>query len=315
MIKDKIRHLARIYLPVYLFEYGKMKIIYAGYSPIKRFYFARLFLNDNSRYKFKGMFRYSGIPELVDKMNVDMAISEVGNYTMAYFRNTEGNILPVWATIRIAIDRPDEVLFHKNRKVTHFKDIIRRINKHGLSYDVSNDRKLFSLFNEKFYKPYIAGRHGKEAFIEDLKVIWDVHRQPFMLIIREKGEIVGMSFCRISGDTLYLMRVGLKDGNQEYASHGAIGATYYFGVLEGKKRGCKFLDLGGGRAFLNDKLTRYKTGLGAEFEPELLPSKEYLWLWVNRRSSYAREYLEKNPFMYVDRHFRLVKSSAEEASG
>ncbi len=44
-----------------------------------------------------------------------------------------------------------------------------------------------------------------------------------------------------------------------------IGAIYYFGILEGQKTGCKYLNVGGTQPFLSDGLTRFKLGLGAEF--------------------------------------------------
>jgi hypothetical protein len=216
-------------------------------------------------------------------------------------------MLPVWATMRINIDRPTHEIFNKNRNVTNFKDVIRRIRKHNLTYEILSDQASFDFFKERFYMPFMTKRHGDEAFIEDLDEMQNTFKNTSMMAIREDGEIVGMSFIRISNDILYLMRVGLIDGNQEYASHGVIGATYYFGILEGQRTGCKYLDLGGGRPFLTDRLTKYKAGLGAEFVMKLDPSKEYLWFGVNEKSIAAREFLQNNPFMHLNKDFMLEK--------
>jgi hypothetical protein len=307
MIKDRLRHLARIYMPVYQFESDSMRIIYAGYSPIKRSYYSRLLLNSNCKQTFKGLHWYSRIPGLFERMKIDMIVSELSPDTFTYFRNCNGYVLPVWATMRINIDRPTTEVFNKNRNVTHFKDVIRRIRKHNLTYEILSDKASFDYFNERFYKPFITKRHRDEAFIEDLNMMWNTMKDPLMMAIKEDGMIVGMSFIRISHEILYLMRVGLIDGNQEYISHGVIGATYYFGTLEGQKRGCKYLDLGGGRPFLTDRLTKYKTGLGAEFVIKLDPTKEYLWFGVNEKSSAAKEFLRSNPFMYLNKEFMLEK--------
>jgi lipid II:glycine glycyltransferase (peptidoglycan interpeptide bridge formation enzyme) len=86
-----------------------------------------------------------------------------------------------------------------------------------------------------------------------------------------------------------------------------IGALYYFSILEGQKMRCRYVDLGGTRPFLTDGLTKYKLGLGAEFVPILSPLKEYIWFGVNEKSEAAMEFLSKNPFMYVNKEFRLVK--------
>jgi hypothetical protein len=89
--------------------------------------------------------------------------------------------------------------------------------------------------------------------------------------------------------------------------HGAIGAMYYFSILEGQKMKSRYLDIGGTRPFLTDGLTRYKLGLGAEFISDHSPWKEYLWLGVNDRSTFAKEFICSNPFMYLNKDFRLIK--------
>lgn len=307
MIKDWLRHLARIYMPLYQYESDCMKIIYAGYSPIKRSYYARFLLNSNCEHTFLGRYWFFSIPHLLDSLNIDMIVSEISPNTFAHFQNSDGYIFAVWNQIRINIDRPGSEIFNKNRNVTNFKDVIRRIKKHNLTYEIRTDKDSFNYFNERFYKPYISSRHKDEAFIEDLDVMWKKYKDPFLIAIKEEGVIVGMSFCRILHEILYLMRVGLLDGNQDYSSHGVIGATYYFGILEGQKMGCRYIDLGGARPFLTDRLTKYKIGLGAEFVPNLSPTKEYLWFGVNGKSSAAKEFLNSNPFMYINKDFILEK--------
>jgi hypothetical protein len=294
-------------MPVYQYKFDSMKILYAGYSPIKRSYYARLLLTSDYKMTFLGWYWFSRIPVLHKSLNIDMIVCEISPRTFTHFQNRNGYILPVWATMRINIDRPTSEIFHKNRRVTNFKDVIRRIRKHNLTYEILSDKESFNYFKERFYMPFITKRHGDEAFIEDLDVMWNSSSRPSMMAIKEEGVIVGMSFIRISHEILYLLRVGLKDGNQEYASHGVIGATYYFGVLEGQKMGCKYVDLGGGRPFLTDRLTKYKTGLGAEFVIKLDPTKEYLWFGVNEQSSAAKEFLQCNPFMYLNKDFMLEK--------
>jgi hypothetical protein len=307
MIKERIRHLIRIFMPVYLCKSESMRIIYAGYSSIKRNYYARLLLNENFHPSFLGMYRYKKIHGLLNSLNIDMVVSELSRSTYSYFRDIGGYVLPVWTAIRININRPAEEIFSKNRSVTNFKDIIRRIRKYDLTYEILTDKESFDYFNERFYKPFMKKRHGDEAFIEDLEIMWDMHENPKLIAIKENGKIVGMSFFRISGKILYLMRIGLLDGEEEYIRHGVIGSSYYFGIMEGLKAGCTHVDLGGTRPFLTDRLTKYKLGLGAEFVKNLSPMKEYIWLGVNRNSTAARDFLSENPFMFVSKDFILTK--------
>jgi hypothetical protein len=50
-------------------------------------------------------------------------------------------------------------------------------------------------------------------------------------------------------------------------------------------------------------------GLGAEFVTELSPQKEYLWMGINKDSAPAKSLLSENPFMHVNRDFKLIKYS------
>jgi hypothetical protein len=309
-MKEWFRHLARVFMPVYQFESDKLKIIYAGYSPIKKSYYARLLLNKDYNQTFLGRYLYTDIPNLINRQNIDMAVTEISRVTFNHFRNCNGYILPVWATMRINIDRPESDIFNKSK--TDFRDVIRRIRKYDLTYEISTDKKMFDFFNEKFYLPYMKNRHRDEAFIEDLDTMWKSYEHPRIMVVKEKGNIAGMTFMRVTEKILYLKRTGLIDGNEDYLSHGVIGAAYYFGILEGLKMGCKYVDLGGSRPFLNDGLTRHKKGIGGEFEVNLDPSKEYLWFGVNEKSPAAKEYLSRNPFMHLTKDFKLVRCNYGE---
>jgi hypothetical protein len=307
MFKDWLRHMARIDMPLYQYESDNMKMIYAGYSPIKRAYYARLLLNGNYQHTFLGRYWYSKIPHLIDSLNIDMIVAEISPKTFAHFQNCNGYILPVWTAIRINIDRPVCEIFSCRVTRMNYKNTMRCLRNHNLTYEILTDKNSFSYFKDRFYNPYMTKRHGEEAFIEDLNIMWKSCDHPLLMAIKENGIIVGMLFLKTSGEQLYLMRLGLLDGNKEYLNHGVIGAMYYFGILEGQQMGCKFVNLGGTRPFLTDGLTKYKVGWGGEFELNLSPTKEYLWFAVNQKSSLAKAFLYCNPFMYVNKDFRLVK--------
>jgi hypothetical protein len=301
-----LKHLARLNLPIYQYESDTMKIAYAGYSSIKKNYFARLLLDRSNHHFFLGRKWYWQIPDLIKSDKLDMVITEISPYVMNHFQKCNGYIIPEWIIMKINIDRPMSEICHRN--VSDFSDVMRKIRKYNLTYEILTDKENFNCFNEKFYLPYITKRHGKEAWIEDLKIIWALSPPPFLIVIREDGVIVGESLIKKSGESLYLMRLGLLDGNEEYRLHGVIGAMYYFGILEGKNMGCRYLDVGGTRPFLTDGLTKFKLGLGAEFVSNLSPTKEYLWLGVNEHSIVAKEFMSKNPVVHIHKDFSLTRS-------
>ncbi|NMC39064.1 MAG: hypothetical protein GYA41_12140 [Bacteroidales bacterium] len=153
-------------------------------------------------------------------------------------------------------------------------------------------------------------RHGEEAWIEDLNSLWKSNPSMFMIAVRENNAIVGISLVFKSGETFYLSRLGLLDGNDIYRRHGVIGALYYFAMLEAQKMGCRYFDLGGTRPFLTDGLTIFKKGLGAEFNTyDGVRNEIYLWLGINEKSDRANEFLRKNPFLHITYDYKVAISN------
>jgi hypothetical protein len=303
-----LKRLVRLFLPVYQIESDKMKILYAGYSSGKKKYCIRLLLDRKNNSTFLGRRWFWKIPDLVKSGNYDIVIAEISPLTFNHFNKCNGYILPLWVTMRINIDRPISEII--KRSVSDFSDVIRRIRKYNLTYEILTGKEDFNDFNDKFYLPYITKRYEEDAMIEDLNKLWKSSPSPFLMSIIEDGKIVGMSLIRKSGSTFYFLRLGLLNGNEEYRSHGVIGAMYYFCLLEGQKMGCQYLNLGGTKPFLTDGLTKFKMGLGAEFVLNNDPSNEvYLWLGVNENSVSANEFMHKNPFMYTDKDHKLFTTS------
>jgi hypothetical protein len=301
-----LKNLVRLYLPVYRYESDKMKIAYAGYSSIKKNYYVRLMLGENKNPAFIGRRWYWQIPDLVKSYNLDLVISEIIPIIKHHFHKCDGYIIPEWVRMKINIDRPLKEICKGS--VTDFSDVARRIRKHKMSYEILTASDSFDNFNHKFYLPYITKRHGNEAWIEDLDIVWKSSPAPYLLAIKENGVMVGASLIKKTEDSLELLRLGLLDGDDKYRQHGVIGAIYYFGMLEGQKMGCQYLDVGGTRPFLTDGLTRFKMGLGAEFGQSVSPTAVNFWLGLNEHSSVAGEFIKRNPFMHIRKDFSLVKS-------
>lgn len=303
MIKSWFRNIARICLPVYQYESESKRIIYAGYSTIKKNYYVRFLLGKDSDSNFIGRYWFKKIPDLINHCHIDMAVAEISGTTIDYFQGCNGYVLPIWINGKLNIDRPLEEIINHNR----FRLILKNIHKYNLTYDIVSDYDSFKDFNDHFYLPFISKRHGNEAFIEDLNSLWNTSPTPMIMCIKENGLTIGMSLFMKSEDQLFLLRVGLLNGDTEYRQHGALGATYYFSILEGQKTGCKIIDLGGSRPFLTDGVTNFKLGLGAGFESNRKNPDEFLWFSINEGSSAAAEFVKNNSFMFLTKDFKLVR--------
>jgi hypothetical protein len=308
MDTDWLKNLARLYMPVYRYESDTLKIAYAGYSSIKRNYYVRFILGKSSQHTFLGRKVYWQITDLIKSSDFDIIISEVSQVVLNHFHKSNGFIIPGWVMMRINIDRPLSEICNKHE--SHFSDVKRRIRKHNLTYEIIAGADNITYFYEKFYLPYMSRRHGEEAWIEELDIIKELSSSPFFLAVREEGVIAGISLLKKAEGSLYLLRMGLLDGNEEYRSHGVIGALYYFAMLEAQNMGCRVLELGGTRPFLSDGLTKFKSGLGAEFTTNNPDGNEYLWLGINGKSTAAKEFMRRNPVMHFNKDFVLTSSES-----
>jgi hypothetical protein len=312
MVKERLRDLARLYLPVYQIESGPMKVIYAGYSSIKRNYYIRTLSCEESKKTYLGRRWFWQIPAYLKLKNCSMVISEISRITLNRFQRYEGFILPEWTKMLINIDRPMSEIMSSNG--TNISDVIRLTRKYDLTYELLTDKESLRFFYEKFYLPYITKRHKSEAFIIDFNLLWNPLLKPFLLTIKENGLMVGAGLCKGSANTLDLVIVGLLDGNEEYRRHGVIGAIYYYLIVEGQKRGAKFIDVGGSHPFINDGLTKYKMGLGAEFETDgnsWDPGQGH-WLGVNKGSPIAMDFIKNNSFIFLDKDHMAIWSPRKQ---
>jgi hypothetical protein len=299
------KDLARLYLPIYQFESDTTKIAYAGYSSIKKNYYVRLLLAGKNNQTFIGRRWFWQIPALIRSNNLDMIISEISPLVMNRFHKLNGFVVPEWIRMKINIDRPLSEIIKKS--ASDFRDVMRKIRNHNMTYEILTDKESYKYFNDKLYLPYITSRHGEEAWIEDLNIIWKSTPSPVLMAIKENDIMVGGAIIRKSDESLELLRLGLLDGNHEYRRHGVIGAIYYFGILEGQKMGCQYLDVGGTRPFLTDGLTRFKLGLGADFISNLPPKAAYLWLGVNENSVSTEEFFNRNPVVHINKDFSVAR--------
>jgi hypothetical protein len=305
-LKGWFKCLVRLYLPVYKCETDALTVLFAGYSAVKKKYFIRSMLEADYRETFMGRRWFWKIPDLTRSSESDIVISEISQLILNRMYAYGGYILPEFVNMRINIDSPLQEIIDRSDR---FPEIIRKVRKYNMTYEILTDEDSLSHFIDRFYLPYITKKHGENARIADVDTILKSTPSPSILAIREDGVIVAESLIQRSGDCLAGLQVGIIDGNEEYLRHGVLGAIYYFFIIEGQRLGCTYYDIGSTPPFLTDGLTKYKMGLGAEFVQDNSPLNEYLWLGVNESSDAAKEFIRTHPFISISKDHRLVKCS------
>jgi hypothetical protein len=178
---------------------------------------------------------------------------------------------------------------------------LRRIKKHELSYEVTDELNQFDNFYNHMHLPYIAEAFGRKAVIlshDYMKNEFGKHGlyNDLLLIKKEEEYIAGM-LLGYNKWGIYLHPLGVKDGNFDYVKDGAIGALFYFPLQISKKMGYRKVNFGLTRAFLKDGVFQFKKKRGVKIVGS---SKMGFILKPLSMSAAIRGFLSNNPFVHID---------------
>jgi len=224
--------------------------------------------------------------------------------------------LPTRARLGVDIDRPIKSI-RKNAK-DGIADAERRIRKFNLQYEVTRDLTRFENFYRTMHIPFINKRHKDAARLSPEDSVWKNFENSDLLLIKKDDEVIsGITILRLNDSTAEMRIIGVKDGGDpKYLSFGAIGACYYFSILEAQKKGYKILSFGGIDPVLTQPMTRFKRKLNAEFLPtENITQDCHMMLPLDVASSGFRSFLLHNPFICIGKKELLHRSVFVESGG
>jgi len=135
---------------------------------------------------------------------------------------------------------------------------LRRVKKQDFASHLSKAEGDFDLFYDQYHKPYILGRHTKEARLTPRWMLRLAFRFGAIQWLTLKGERVAADLVMKQGRDYHLVVTGVLDGRQDLLRQGALAALYIHSLDHARQLGCSRIILGSSRAFLHDGLTRYK---------------------------------------------------------
>ena len=309
-----MKALVRLWLPVFILreteslEDKPFVLAYAGYSSPQRKYMAqRLFGRKAFKTKYLKTRFFWQLMSRRRRMNLkaDVLIAEVSFLTIGFFLKREGYVIPEFVDMKIHIRDPIAIL--KKRMGSDFSDVERLIRKYHWKYSVTRDMKAYHDFFFEMHLPYIKLRYPERAIIPTYHQFQEACRSAFLLHLHRDDSPVAGILVVLDKDRIALNRLGIKGANIDYLKQGAIGAMYYFSILECQKMGYNELWLGGTYPFLNDGLTKYKIRMNGEFILNYEKSRNHLWI-LSSDSESARQFFGRNPFVCVGRDRKLRKT-------
>jgi len=142
------------------------------------------------------------------------------------------------------------------------RDDMRLTRRGKLELTISARETDFDVFYQTFYVPFMIRRYGELAVIRDADWLRTRLRRGQVLWMVQRG--VRLAACAVEKrkQTLYLLALGVRNGDPGIARQGALAALYYQAIQFAHRLGCSWIDFGAVRPSLSDGLLRFKRKWG-----------------------------------------------------
>jgi len=270
-----------------------LKIIYAGRETHQR-YFTHIAFGDSPRREALGRtWTWRVARFLRTHADADMLITET---SAAYFEKVaarEDFFIPLWVEGQIFHSRLDRHLRGSLR------DDLRKVRKHGYSYEITRDPEKLRMFHHEMYEPYISMVHGDRAALMSLDALLSKADHADLLLVRCAEDYVAGGVFLYEGGAVRTWSLGIRHGNHAHVRKGAIAALYYYKILYLKEQGYESFNAGASRAFLRDGALQYKRKWGMQLTGVRSGG---FWLQHLADSPGTSAFLEHNPFITYRNH-------------
>ena len=274
-----------------------LSFLYCGNDGQYRHYITHLAFGSEGRVEELGRMLVSKVLSAAgrDKERpVHAAWIEWNPVTRALFGSRSAFALPRWVEAWLDIPSEQEIKRHHS-----FGDAVRRIKKHGYTYEISRDRALYDHFYHRMYEPSIRNIHGDSAYIIAYPFFRTLYDCSELLLVRQEGEdgyIAGAIIQYEHGDVLFAY-IGFKEGEYRFVRDGAAAAVYYFVTQRLREQGYSRYSMGGCKSFLDDGVLKMKMQKGAYIGAGKYVTDERIMLLLLEDSPGLRQFLLANPFL------------------
>ncbi|MCL5270537.1 MAG: GNAT family N-acetyltransferase [bacterium] len=177
------------------------------------------------------------------------------------------------------------------------KNDLNKIRRNNYTYAVTHDANQLASFYHRCHVPYITERHGDAAYLSPFGSFRRQFEEGELLIVMDSaGRTVAGVLAQRKGDTYCALSNGVLDADAGLVNDGVLAAQYYYSIVEAARRGCRRIDFGRSRPFLDDGILFFKKKWGARIEPNSDVMRP-LRLFVCNDGPRTRCWLEANPFI------------------
>lgn len=275
-----------------------MTYAYAGGRRELDYQWSNIIFPNGCQRQYLGRTFFLLVPWIIRKKNPEcsMLFTETSQLTQQLQRRHSGFDIPVWVELEVSLDRP----VHKMRSSSRdrFGDTERRIRKHKLSYEIVNDEAAFRDFYYTMHLPFIEARHGKAAVYLPDEEAFKLRDHAELLLVKMDGQPVSGILIQYVSNIPSMRIIGVKQEPENMAKYGAVGACYYFSLLEAEKRDYNRLNIGGVFPLLQDTLLQFKKGFNSQLVRNTYLTTDHLRMIPLSISNELKSFLSDNPMIY-----------------
>jgi predicted N-acyltransferase len=228
--------------------------------------------------------------------DVDIVLLERNNLLSWTPTSGEWRTAPPW--LRMVRDfGPDESRQQLKQSMRHQRRNIRYVRRGGYRYRFSDDDADFDFYYHHMYLPFTKVRHEDRAIVSDEAYLRSAFRRGTLMMALTRGERpVAAQICMVRDNVLYLVGLGVLDGDLFWMQDGAVSALYFYTIQWAHEQGLRHADWGRCRPFVTDGRFRHKKRWGLRPAPDPWVHSEWLF-WIPSGSAAARAWLQAHPFV------------------
>lgn len=198
--------------------------------------------------------------------------------------------VPCWISGEVTLPLPPETL--KNEAL---RSDLRKIQKHGLEYEITRDPQHFDDFYHRMYLPHVTRTHGRDAVV----VPYERKRAEFqncdLLFVKKQGQAIAGILLVHESPCLRIWSLGVRDGDMAWVKEGAVAALFHFSFEHAHAAGFTRVRLGYSRPFLKDGVLQYKRKLSQRLAEG---GEDGMAVQIRARTPGTEAFLRHNPFVF-----------------
>ncbi len=273
----------------------KLTVFYTGLPQNMR-YFAEQIFGDNYSKQYLGAGKFWPPANMPGRNHLDcsLVVIEGLGAIRGFFLRKGFLYIPAWIGGGFVLPGDLSVLL-RQRSLEADR---RRIRQNKLTFQVTRDLSKFAQFYYEMYKPHIEKRYDQAAFIPSYEEVRRTFKKCFLVMIEKDGLPIGGAMVSCSGEKGRLHLMGIKDGDRKYVQAGALVANYYYTAKFLHAAGCRWLNLGFSRPFLDDGVLCYKRKWGYNITQEF---RSGFYIRAMENTPAVKAFLQRKPFVVTEK--------------